>query len=855
MKMVSRTPSTNGPLPDHPLPPAVAPTTVEKFLGIPTTTSVHFACTLFALVETLAFKLSGVAGASYNFPRPSLAVPLVAALFFLLLWHQRRCVRDLLIRSSYSDCEAGSTATTAEAVMSVERHEDMKFFTGFQAVVLLGMAFLMLVFNCWIGHAGVAIVAGALASGVEFLGFLEFCREIGLEDVPAAAGKKVGEEREEHQEVAEASAASSPTTTGTGTGLEDVSVGGKKGREEREEHQEVAEASAASSPSTTGTGTKQLGQHLHRRLSCIPEVDGDDSSEHGGDNHPPAVFVLSQEAQDLVWNRVRYLAARETLSERRRKKHLLRRAMRESQGVSTREKSGDGGFPARHAVSTQRMREEHADSDRDRQVEVDGGGLRKARERMEEVLGETRDDADTSAAFSSRQPLSTTMPTMGSNPLVPVPQQQSLPAMENLSHLPAAMDRTEPPRQAQQQAWHIEAMNHLARAKDSEIATLRTQMEGMTRYFRTREEAHRAAHAVEVANAWRNAQVLFEKVGKLEARLERVLEDRNSIVTGCKPDEEGDVSEEVEWIGVGSTEQEERMGRKLGIFAVEKEERWFGVERNSARKRQQQQQQQQQKKEEVVGEEGESIKQDLVINLPLCQNAGCFCHFPVVPQRLQQRQRKEETSKDEHKPAIVSQDHVAETFDEDETDDDAFTIILDSDPPSLSSPSSSPSHDVESPNNLAPPDGSETPLCQNADCFCHFPVSPPLPRQTRQAEQRQEEEEQTAQTEDRRLNVPDRDKNAGSENKNEDEGEDADEEDDEETFTIFLESSIPSLPSSSPSSSFPRAESPEDRASVEGGSEMTLSEWEMTTDSSGSDDSSSGSDFDSDGLLDEWIHV
>ncbi|KAI6903486.1 hypothetical protein KC318_g768 [Hortaea werneckii] len=828
----SRYPSTNGPLPDHP-PPPIAPTTVEKFLGIPTTTSVHFACTLFTLVETLAFMLSGVAGASYNSPRPRLAVPFVAALFFLLLWHQQRCVRDLLLTHSHLDCEAGSTAT-AEARMSVEGQEDLEFFAGFQAVVLLGVAFLMLVLTCWVGHAGAAIVAGALASGVGFLGFVEFCREIRLEDVRVGRNKG-GEEREAHQEVVEESAAPPPSTTGKKGGEEQEE---QAEQEEQEEHQEVAEASAASSPSTTGTGTKQPGQPLHRRLSCIPE-EGDDSSEHGGDNHSPADLVLSQQMQDLVWTRVRYLAARKTPRERRRKKLLVRRAMRESQGESTRGWSGDGGFSAMPADSAQRVREEDSegtvsDRDRDRQGEVDGS-LRKGGERMGGVLGGTRDDGDTSVTFSSEQPLFTTMPTMGTNSIFPPQQQQQTFQVvgNNPFHLPPAKDRIDA---RQQQEQHIEAMNRLARAKDAEIATLRTQIEGMTRYFRTREEACRAAHAAEIANAWRNAQVLFEKVGKLEGMLTAEKIARKEVEVG-----------EGEWIGNwnGKIEQEEKMGRKLGIFAQEekKGERWVGVENDSVRKRQQ---------EDEVAEEEEVSKgnnvEGPVIDLPLCQNAGCFCHFPVVPQRTRQQQRQGETSKGEQEVAITSHDHVDE-LDEDETDDDnddAFTIILDSDPPSLSSFP----HNVEISINLAPPDGDETPLCQNADCSCHFPVlqQPHLQQPSHQLQQ-QREKVQPAQNDERRPIVPDHGSDAGSENKNEDENEEDDEEDDD-AFTIIIESSIPPPPSSSstPLSSH-GVESPEDLASMEG-SEISLSEWEM--DSDFDFDSDSGSDSEG---IDERIHV
>ncbi|KAI7222143.1 hypothetical protein KC333_g1355 [Hortaea werneckii] len=760
--MASHNPSTNGPLPHHP-PTPVTPTTVEKFLGIPTTISIYFACTLFTLVETLAVMLSGVAGASYDSLRlPLAAAPFVAVLFVLLLWHQRRRVRDLLPRS-HPDCEAGSPATgpaadaaTAEAVIGPEGAELLMLFAGFQAVVLSGTAFLMLVLTCWVGHAGAAIVAGALGSGVGVWGFVEFCGEIGgLEDVTAVGGKKGTEEREEQPEVVEeesaaAAAAPPPSTPGT--------KGGEK-LEEHQEHQEVAEASAAPPPSTTGTGTKQPAQPLHRRLSCIPEEEGDDPSEHDGDNHPPADLVLSQQMQDLVWNRVRFLAARGRPSERRRMKLLLRRAMRESQGG--------------------------------------------------------KDEGNTSVTFSSGQ-------TMVSNPIFPPPppqqqQQQTFPAMDTLSPLPAAMDRTDAQQQRQQQQErHIEAINHLARAKDSEIATLRTQMEGMTRYFRTREEAYRAAHAAEVANAWRNAQVLFEKVGKLEGRLTAEKIARKEVGVG-----------EGEWIGVGSTEREERMGRKLGIFAQgEEREAWVGVGNGSVRKQQQQQQQQQEEDESVEEEvsKGNNVEGP-VIDLPLCQNAGCFCHFPVVPQQPKQQQRQEETSRDEQEVTIVSQDHNAEICDGDENDDDdTFTIILDSDPPSL--PSSS-SHDVESPNNPSPLNRSENLLFQNADCFCHFPVvvRPYLPH-TGQTGQRRKD--QPAQNEDRRLIVPEHGTNAGSQNRTEKDNAETDEQDDgkdDDAFTIIIESRSPPPPSSSR-----RAESPEDLVSVEG-SEITLSEWEVDSDS------------------------
>ncbi|GAB1742375.1 hypothetical protein NU219Hw_g7925t1 [Hortaea werneckii] len=803
----SRNPSsTNGPVPKYP-PPVAPTTTIEKFLGIPTTTSVHFACTLFTLVETLAFTLSGIAGASYDSPCP-LAVPLFAVLCFLLLWHQRRCVWDFLLTRSHPVREASFSAATAEAMMNVEGQEVWKLFTGFQAAVHLWMAFFMLVFNCWVGHAGAAIVAGALVSGVGFLGFLAFCREVGPDD---------------------------------------VSVGGKKGGEEREEQPKVVEeeestAAAAPPPSTPKTGRKQPDQHLHPRLSCISEEDGADSSERGGDNHSPADLVLSQEAQDLVWNRARFLAARKTLRERRQKKSLLRRTTREMQGKSTPGRSGDDGFPAMPADSAQRTREEDSertdsdrDRDRDRQGEVEGG-LRKGGERIARFSGETR-NGDMSVTLSSRLPLLETMP-MGSNSIFPVPQQQTFPAMEILSHLPAAMDRTDPQQQRQQQAWHAEAMTRLARAKDAEIAALRTQMAGMTRYFRTREEAYRAAHAAEVANAWRNAQVLFEKVGKLGGMLNAERIARKGVEV-----------EQGEWIWNGKIEQEERIGRKLGIFAQDegKGERWVGVENDSFRKRRQQQQQ----KEEVVEEEGEDTKQDLVINLPLCQNAGCFCHFPVVPQQPQKQQPQEGLSRGEQEGAITSHDHV-DGLDEDATDDDdvAFTIILDSDPPS--SPSSSSSHhNVESPNTPLPPDGGETPLCQNADCFCHFPVvvRPYLPH-TGQTGQRKRE--QKAQNDERRPIVPDHGNDAGRPNRNEraiqdsDDDEDDEEEDGDEAFTIISKSGSSSLPSSS--SSHHSVESPEALVSVEGSSEMTLSEWERDSDF----DFDSDSEFDA---LDERIHA
>ncbi|KAI7715002.1 hypothetical protein KC353_g6412 [Hortaea werneckii] len=749
--MASRTSSTNGALPNHP-PPPVAPTTVEKFLGIPTTTSVHFACTLFTLVETFAVLLSGVAGASYNSPVPASPPPSPPP--------------------SSPSCSGTNGAAYA-------------------------ISYPVLIPTANPGRPPPAPSPTPLPRK----------REIGLEGVTAVGGKKGGEEREEQPEVVE----------------------------------EEESAAAAPPPSTTGTGTKQPIQPLHRRLSCIPEEEGDDSSEHGGDDHPPAALVLSQEAQDLVWNRVRYLAARETPRERRRKKLLVRRAMRESQGESTRGWSGDGGYSAMPADSAQRMREEdleRLDSDRDRardrQGEVDGG-LRKGGERMEGVLGGTRVDGDTRVAFSSGQPLFTTLPTMSTNSICPVPQQQTFPAMENLSHLPAAMDRTDP----QQQAWHIEAMNRFAHAKDSEIATLRTQMAGMTRYFRTQEEACRAAHAAEVANAWRNAQVLFEKVGKLEGMLATEKIARKEVEAG-----------EGEWIGVGSAEQEERLGRNMGIFTQEekKGERLIGVENDSAKRRQQQQQQED---EEVVKEEvrkGNNVDGP-VIDLPLCQNAGCFCHFPVVPQQPQKQQPQLGSSSGEEEFAITSHDHVDETND----DDNAFTIIPDNNSPSLSSSS----HDIESPNNPTPPDGDETPLCQNADCFCHFPVvvRPYLPH-TGQTEQR--EKEQTAQNDDLLLIGPDHVDSVGSQKKNEKDNEDAGDEndgEDEDAFTIIVESRVPPPPSSfsTPSPSL-RAESPEDLASMEG-SEISLSEWEMDNDDFDSDsgsDSDSNSDFDG---LDERIHV
>ncbi|KAI7358645.1 hypothetical protein KC336_g22061, partial [Hortaea werneckii] len=297
---------------------------------------------------------------------------------------------------------------------------------------------------------------------------------------------------------------------------------------------------------------------------------------------------------------------------------------------------------------------------------------------------------------------------MDSNPIIPVPQQQqTFPATENPSHLPAAMDRTDA---YQQRQGHIEAMTRLTHTKDSEIATLRTHMEGMTKYFRTREESYRAAHAAEVANAWRNAQVLFEKVGKLEGRLCAGSGSAGKEVVG----EEGVGS------GVGSTEQEERVGRELGIFAPEQrkeEERWVGFGDDFVSR----QQQQRWEEDEVVEEKNESDTQDVMTNLPLCQNAGCFCHFPVVspqPRQQQQQQRQEEAGSDGNEVAITSPTPVDELDedennddDDDDDDDDAFTIILDSSPRSFSSSSSSSSApEDEHPGTLTPTEGSEITL-------------------------------------------------------------------------------------------------------------------------------------------------
>ncbi|KAI7249463.1 hypothetical protein KC352_g13125, partial [Hortaea werneckii] len=160
--------------------------------------------------------------------------------------------------------------------------------------------------------------------------------------------------------------------------------------------------------------------------------------------------------------------------------------------------------------------------------------------------------------------------------------------------------------------------------------------------------------------------------------------------------------------GVGSTGQEEKKGRELGGWA--REEKWEkGVEGEDDSVSRQPQE------DEVVGDERESTNQDLGINPPLCQNTGCFCHFPVVaPQHSQQQQQRQEvqTSTEEDEDAIVPQDHVDEVAEggtgDDEDNDEAFTIILESSPRSLSSSfSSSSSRGDGRPGTLTPAEGSE----------------------------------------------------------------------------------------------------------------------------------------------------
>ncbi|KAI7278997.1 hypothetical protein KC345_g5630 [Hortaea werneckii] len=677
--MPSCNPSTNGPLPNHPQPSA-APTTLQKFLGIPTTTSVHFACTLFALVEILAFAVLRSGAVAFFGPPQPLAVLLFLSLFSLLFWHQRRCVRDLLTRS-HPDCEAGGSsatnAVTASAKMGPEGEELLGDFDKFQIPAYAVLAGTMVIFGVWVGFPAAAIVAGAVVSLLEFLVFLELCREFRY------LGRVYRARRVE-------------------------SVGARQ-REEGQHHhhlhqqQEEVEGSTVR-PSEPREDVASSGEEIweldsRRPLSCIPEEEEEGPSAQDGDNHHPANLVLSQQAQDMVWNRVRFLAARETLSQRRRKKLFVRRAMREMQGKSMQGSSGDDGVYAMPADSVQRSRKEVSE-EMDRQGQGDGGS-RRVWERRGAISGETKDGRGTSGAFSSGQPSSTTMPTMGSDPSTSVPQQQTFPTMENPSHVPAAMERTDPQQKQERQERHIEAMNHLAYAKDSEIATLRARMQEMTKYFRTREEASRAAHVAEFANAWRNAQVLFEKVGKLEEKL----------AAGSSTRKEGAEQDDGEWIGSRSTEQEETMGRELGILA--QEETREELEDDSVRRRQQEQQED----EAVEEEERESTKQDQLRNPLLCQNTGCFCHFPVVaPQKpQQQQQRQEEVSTDADEATINPQDRIAE-IDDDETnnnDDDAFTIILESNAPSSSSSSSSSSsRGDESPGTLTPAEGSEISLCE-----------------------------------------------------------------------------------------------------------------------------------------------
>ncbi|KAI7374023.1 hypothetical protein KC328_g16259, partial [Hortaea werneckii] len=520
----SRNPSVNGPLPNHP-PPPIAPTTLQKFLGFPTVTSVHFAFTLFALVEVIAFTVVRSGAVAFLDPPQPLAVLLFICLFSLFFWHQRRCVRDLLTRT-HPDCEAGLTPSAAtgsvadagpttalaeakaEAVMSPEGEELFEVFNKLQTPFYAMSASIMLITGCWLGIPGLTIAAGSLFSLVGFLWFLWVCcweirqsqaflrergRLLAERRVILELQKKLRECRERLEQ------------RGQGQQSQEVEGSAVRPSESRED--------VASSG-----GEEIRGLDLpRRRLSCIVEEEDEGPSENGGDKHPPTPLVLSQQAQDLVWNRVRYLAARETLTERGRKKLFVRPAMREMQGESAPGGSGDGGFYAPPADSAQSSQEADPEGrGRDRQGQ--GAGLRRVGEERGGFSGGTQDDGDTSGTFSSGQPSSTTMPTRDSNPIVPVPQQQqqqqqTFPAMENPPPLPAAMDRTDASqqRQQQQQERHIEAITRLAHAKDSEIATLRTHMEGMTKHFRTREESYRAAHAAEVANAWRNAQVLFEK--------------------------------------------------------------------------------------------------------------------------------------------------------------------------------------------------------------------------------------------------------------------------------------------------------------------------------------------------------
>ncbi|KAI7302660.1 hypothetical protein KC315_g16027 [Hortaea werneckii] len=657
--MASRDPSTNGPLPNHP-PPPIAPTTLQKFLGFPTATSVHFAFTLFALVEVIAFTVVRSGAVAFLDPPQPLAVLLFICLFSLLFWHQRRCVRDLLTRT-HPDCEAGLTPSAA---------------TGSVA------------------DAGpTTALAEAKAEAVmspEGEELFEVFNKLQTPFYAMKLQKKLRECRERLDQ------------RGQGQQSQEVEGSAVRPSESRED--------VASSG-----GEEMRGLDLpRRRLSCIVEEEDEGPSENGGDKHPPTPLVLSQQAQDLVWNRVRYLAARETLTERGRKKLFVRPAMREMQGESAPGGSGDGGFYAPPADSAQSSQEADAEGrGRDRQGQ--GAGLRRVGEERGGFSGGTQDDGDTSGTFSSGQPSSTTMPTRDSNPIVPVPQQQqqqqhTFPAIENPLPLPAAMDRTDASQQRQQQQQqerHIEAMTRLAHAKNSEITKLRVQMEGLTKYFRTREESYRAAHTAEVANAWRNTQVLFENVGKLEGKL-------------CAGS--GSAGKEVEEVeggtesGVGSTEQEERIGREMGIFAKEgKGEGWAGSGSDFGSRQQQQ--------GEVVEEENESDTQDVVTSLPLCQNTGCFCHFPVASpqpqqqqQQQQQQQRQEETGSERNEVAITSPNRVDELDedgtddDDDDDDDDAFTIIVDGSARSSSLPSSSSHPEDESSGTPTPTEGSEITL-------------------------------------------------------------------------------------------------------------------------------------------------
>ncbi|KAI7481453.1 hypothetical protein KC351_g6395 [Hortaea werneckii] len=451
----SRNPSSNGSLPNHAPPPA-APTTLQKFLGIPTTTSVHFACTLFALMELAVFAVvrSGVVALFYP-PQP-LAVLLFLCLFSFLFWHQRRCVRDLLTRS-HLDCEAGgpsaTNAVTASAKMGPEGEELLGVFDKFQTMVYALLAGNSVIYGFWMGFPAAAIVAGAVVSLLDFLLFLEFCREVPLELGVTAAkgGEQGGAQRVEgpRHQVLQCSAVRPSESR------EDVASGG--GEQQAEGHHRQEGPGPAVRPSEPREDVASSGEEIRELdsrcpLSCIPEEEEDGPSAQDGDNHHhPASLVLSQQAQDMVWNRVRFLTARERLSQRRRKKLFVRRAMRDVQGKSMQGSSGDGGGYAMPADSVQRSREEVLE---EKAYRGQGdGGSRRVWERRGAISGPTKDGKGTSGTFSSGQPSSTTMPTMGSNPIFPAPQQQhqTFPATDTLFHVPAAKDRTGLQQQRQQQ--------------------------------------------------------------------------------------------------------------------------------------------------------------------------------------------------------------------------------------------------------------------------------------------------------------------------------------------------------------------------------------------------------------------